>query len=97
MADKPLPGYDFDADRRLKRLANTVINLLSEYLPRAHRDSWQRWPDANSVAKEAIGFLPVGDFLDKLSHDEVLSAIPRIEGMVEILTALLAVQTRFRH
>lgn len=81
-------AYDQEADMRLKEIGNKLVQQLQEcILQRNPMDTWGAFAGATAMAQKAVGFLPIGDGPNKVSDNEIVNAIPRVEGILAIIAA----------
>lgn len=78
--------YNFEPDMRLKELGAILISHLDKNSGRTH---WEGRQEAFSIAREVLGFLPIGDAPNHLSDDDLRAAILRVEGMLALMSVLL--------
>jgi hypothetical protein len=86
MRQDPVADHDPVADAHLKRIGNQLVDHLKKrILLRNPTDTIGAFAEATTMAKKAVGFLPIGDGPNKVLDAEIVKAIPRIESILAII------------
>lgn len=78
-------------DPKAKLMARGYLlqQQLIALLP-TEQDSMKGFGNANKVMEKAVGFLPIAEYLpDELTDEKAIGAISRIDGMLDLMKALL--------
>ncbi len=81
------PGYDIDAEMRLKAAGNRLHEAL---MTLSGRDDWDAFSYSTQVLTAALGYVPFGDGPNHLSDEDTRAALPRVEGMLALVQAIKA-------
>jgi hypothetical protein len=89
--------YDPEADARLKEIGDQLVKHLEDhFLRRNPIETWKAFDGATTLAKKAIGFLPIGDRVNKMSDEEIVAADSRAEAILAIIALCEGLEKPFR-
>lgn len=89
-----MPGYDMDLDMKVKAVGNDLFDRLRAL---SGLEAVESHRFAVRTCQDALGALPIGDGLNRLSDAQVQALLPKVEAArvaVAVLAALLEQRSR---